>query len=66
MVTCCCERCTILMDCYEIFTENVKIICLSFHGSVAVSASCNKLFTDTSELLRMLAIDYELAICKDS
>ena len=36
------------------------------HGSLTVSASCDELFTDTSELLRMLAIDYELAIRKDS
>ena len=40
-------------------------ICLSFHGSLTVSASCDKLFTDTSELLQMLAIDYELEIPKD-
>ena len=36
------------------------------HGSFTVSASCDELFTDTSELLRMLAIDYELGIRKDS
>ena len=41
-------------------------ICLSFHGSVTVSASCDELFTDISELLWMLGIDYELAIRKDS
>ena len=42
-----------------------QTICLSFHGSLTVSASCDELFTDTSELLRMLATDYELAIRND-
>ena len=75
---CCCVRFTILTDCYELFTEKInpwtivrtfltcEQICPSFHGSVTVSASCDELFTDTSELLRILAIDYELAIRKDS
>ena len=31
-----------------------------------VVASCDELFTETSELLRVLAIDYKLAIRKDS
>ena len=70
MVMCCCERFT---DCYELFTEisihgqsSEDKICLSFHGSLTVSASCDELFMDTSELLRMLAIDYELVIHKES
>ena len=45
---------------------STKLICISFHGSITVSARCDELFTDTSKLLRMLAIDYELAIRKDS
>jgi len=62
LVTCCCERFTILTDCYELFTEKINpwtivrrfLTCQkigdSFHGSLRVSASCDELFTDTSEL----------------
>ena len=78
MVMCYWERFTILIDCYELFTKKIspwtivrrfltcQKICLSFLGSLTVSASCDELFTDTSELLRMLVIDYKLAIRKDS
>ena len=80
-VTCCCERFTILTDCYELLTEksirgqssddfgHVKQFASPFtahYQFLRVVASCDELFTDTSELSRMLAIDYELAIRKDS
>jgi len=63
LVTCCCERFTILTDCYELFTEKINpwtiirrfLTCQkigdSFHGSLRVSASCDELFTDTGKLL---------------
>ena len=69
MVTCCCERFTILTDCYELFTEksicgqssedfwHVKK-CASPYRSVTVVASCDELFTDTSELLQIPASYY--------
>ena len=48
----------------KIFTR--QNISLSVHGSLRVSASCDELFMDTSELFTDTLIDYESAIRNDS
>ena len=65
IVTCCCERFMIRTDCYELFTEKInpwtivrrfvicQKICLSFHGSLTVSASCLRVSASYYGCLRL-------------